>query len=253
MKKNFLIALFLLSPYAAFAGLFDDDVARKRIEDVHQEVIQLQNRVMQFESLRNNQIDQSVTMQQFKEDIAKLVGQIEVLNNQLETLSRQQREFYTDMDTRLRKLESVGADMLIPADTPATTADNAAASQKGEETANFDAALRLFEAGKYSASCLAFQNFLQHYPKSALGPAAQFWVGNAFYAQQKDKEALAAYQKVVKTWPTHPKSAEALLSIATLYKDSKDTLNAKKTLETLIAKHPNSPSAKDARNMLKTL
>ena len=253
MKKSVISLALLCGPYVAYAGLFDDDVARKRIEEVRQEVVQLQNRVMQFESLRNNQIDQSVTIQQLKDDMAKLRGQIEVLSNQVETLTRQQREFYNDLDARLRKLEGGGQDTTTAPNPAATATDNAAAAQKGEETANFDAALRLFEAGKYSASSLAFQNFLQHYPKSALGPAAQFWIGNAYYAQQKDKEALAAYQKVVSTWPAHPKSAEALLSMATIYKDAKDTLNAKKTLETLIAKHPNSPSAADARKMLKAL
>lgn len=254
MSKRLIFLFLLITPHLALAGLFDDDIARKRIEDVAQQVSQLQNRVMQFENLRNTQIDQSVSLQQIKQDIANITGQLEMLTHQVEVLSRQQREFYADLDARIRKLELSEATPAVKTETtPPATSDNAAASQQGEETANFDAALRLFEAGKYSGAALAFQSFLQHYPKSALAPAAQFWAANAYYAQQKDKEALEAYQKVVSRWPSHPKAAEALLSIATIYKDAKDYGNAKKTLETLISKHPNSPSAADAKKMMKTL
>ena len=246
MKKSAVVFLLLFSSHSAFAALFGDNTARQRIEELRQEVLELQNQVAQFESLRNNQINQVVTLQQLRDDMARLVGQIEVLNNQVEALTRQQRQFYADIDTRITALETGRQSAVIPI-------DNALSGQAGEETANFDAALRLFEAGQYSASSSAFQSFLQHYPESTLGPAAQFWIGHAFYAQKKDKEALAAYQKVIITWPTHPKSAEALLSIAMIYKDAKDTLNARRTLEALIARHPNTPSAQDARKMLNAL
>lgn len=247
------VSVFLCCfPAVAFAGLFDDDVARERIEQLRAQVGVLQNKMQTLETLQSGQIDQMNQINAVKQAVADLRGQIEVLTNEINEVKRREREYYTDLDTRLKRLEN-GEEEAHTASNEGQDAAKDSAVTPGEETANFDAALRLFEAGKYAASIKAFQNILDYYPNSALAPAAQFWIGNAYYAQQNNKSALAAYDKVVAKWPNNPKAAEAMLSSAKVYLDMKQSAKAKKELETLIAKYPSSSSASEGKKLLKTL
>ena len=257
MKQWGIILLGL--PAVAFAGLFDDDVARERIEQLRAQIVAVETKLQTLDTFQSGQIDQLNQIQEIQQSVADLRGQIEVLTNDINEFSRRQREFYADLDNRLKKMEA-GALPAAPAleNTVNGTSDNPSMPSppvvsQGEETANFDAALRLFEAGKYPASIRAFQNILEYYPNSALCPAAQFWIGNAYYAQQNNKAALAAYDKVVARWPNNPKAPEALVSAAKVYQEMKQNANAKKNLEAVVARYPNSPSAADAKKLLKSL
>src|SRR5439155_4882532 len=139
-----------------------------------------------------------------REDLSKLRGQIEVLNNDIESAQKRQRDLYVDLDSRLRRLEGGGAATSeapkLPADTvPATPSlptvvpptapppsgvrGDAASEQRAYETA-----LDQFKAGNYGPAITGFQSFVKTYPKSALAPSAQYWVGNAQYAQREFKD-----------------------------------------------------------------
>ncbi len=52
---------------------------------------------------------------QLNAELAKLRGQLEVIANQNEQLQKRQKDFYLDIDARLRKLESAA----VPAPAPA--------------------------------------------------------------------------------------------------------------------------------------
>jgi tol-pal system protein YbgF len=107
----FVVSLVLLSA-AAQAGIFDDEEARKqvaetkrRVEDVNR---QLDARIADLESAIKSQglLDLFTQVEALKSDIAKLRGQIEVLNNDMESTQKRQRDLYVDLDTRMRKVEA---------------------------------------------------------------------------------------------------------------------------------------------------
>src|SRR5437773_5047478 len=92
----------------AHAALFDDDEARKRIEQLKGRVDQLDQRLGGLESTVKSQglVDLLRDIEQIKNDIAKLRGQFEVVSYELEQAQKRQRDLYLDLDGRLRKLES---------------------------------------------------------------------------------------------------------------------------------------------------
>ena len=96
-----LAAAMLASP--AQAGMFDDDEARARIETLRGEHAELAKRV---EVINRNQVDFANQVEAIKADLAKLRGQIEVLTYELEAAQKRQKDFYVDLDNRLRKLEA---------------------------------------------------------------------------------------------------------------------------------------------------
>lgn len=106
----------------AHAGLFDDDEARKRIAQLAEKV-EAQNKANDErfqkldESIRSLGIIQLLNqIEALNTEINRLRGQIEVLTNQNEQLQKRQRDFYLDIDTRLRALEAGSA----PTSTAAT-------------------------------------------------------------------------------------------------------------------------------------
>jgi tol-pal system protein YbgF len=228
-------AVFLLLTLAAIparAALFDDEEARKRIADVNARLAKVE---------------------QVKADIAKLRGQVEVLTFEVEQAQKRQKDLYVDLDTRLRKLEggpgSPAAGEAAPGAAAAAPAPPPIAAPANEQRA-YDTALDQFKAGNYSGAIVNFTAFVKAYPKSALAPSAQYWIGNAQFAQKDFKGAMASQQKLVATWPDSPKVPDALLNVATCQFELSDAAGSRRTLESLVARYPQSDAAAKARQRL---
>jgi len=114
----------------------------------------------------------------------------------------------------------------------------------------YDAALDLFRAGNYAGAADAFQAFVKTYPKSALAPSAQYWVGNAQYARRDYKAAIATQRQLISSYPDSPKVPDALLNIASCQAELGERTAARRTLEELVAKYPNSDAARAAKQRL---
>lgn len=253
MRARWLfLPFFLVAATGAHAGLFDDDVARKQIADLR---AQTAERLDKLETAAKGNIDLANQIEALRTDLAKLVGQVEVLTYEQQSAQKRQQDFYVDLDTRLRKLEGGASSGAAPA-----AADNeeesapAAAPAKADpaaESQEYEAALNLFKAAKYKDAAASLDAFVKKHGDSQLAPAAQYWLGNAYYAQQDYKRAIAAQNQVVAKWPKNPKAPEALLSIAACQQEQGDAKAGKKTLETLVAKYPGSPAADRAKQQLK--
>ncbi|WP_076593732.1 tol-pal system protein YbgF [Herminiimonas arsenitoxidans] len=238
IKKTLIAALmaaFSCASLSAHAALFGDDEARKAIIDLRGKVDAIQQSKAESSAVLNL----SNQNEQLKQEISRLNGQIEVLSNEVSNLQQRQKDFYVDLDNRLRKLE------------PQVVAVDGKDAMVGQsEQSSYDNALALFKAGDYKKSGAAFSDFIQRYPESAYAPSAQYWIGNAYYAQRDYKNAIAAQQTLLKKYPDNPKAADALLNIASSYTELKDRPAAKKSLESLVAKYPNAPAAQTAKERL---
>ena len=95
-----------------------------------------------------------------------------------------------------------------------------------------------------------FAGFVRNYPRSPLAPSAQYWIGNAQFAQRDFRAAIAAQRQLIAAYPESQKVPDALLNIATSQIEMGDTVPARRTLEELIAKYPQSESAGKARQRL---
>ena len=235
-----------LGTTAAQAGIFDDDEARRQIADLR---IKTEAR---FDQQAKAQLDLASQIQRQNEEIARLRGQVETLGYELETAKKRQQDFYLDLDSRLRKVES-GA--LAPAPTAAVNPENGQnpkpASDPARENQEYEAALNQFKATKYKEAAAAFAAFVQKYPDSALAPNAQYWLGNAWYAQRDCKKAIEAQSIVTTKYADNPKAADAWLAIATCQQEMNNPLGAKRSLEAIVAKYPATPAADTAQQRLK--
>jgi tol-pal system protein YbgF len=248
----FVLLLALFGTQPARAGLFDDDEARRQIDDL---TIKVTERV---ETLSRAQIELVNQIQSLREENAKLRGQVETLQYELESAKKRQQDFYVDLDGRVRKIEtsssssSSTAELLAPGeeDDDASTGSSAS-SDPATETREYEAALNLFKANKIKESAAAFETFAKAYPDSALTPNAYYWHGNALTAQRDCKRAIDVYRVVVARWPQNPRAADALIGVASCQQELGDAKSARTTLEAVLIKYPDSPVAATARQRLK--
>src|SRR5215468_2453503 len=201
----------------ARAALFDDDEARKRIEQTNQRLNQIQRTLEERMTALENQLkSQGLVelfnqLEQVKAEVSRLRGQIEVLTYEQEQQQKRQRDLYVDLDTRLRRIESgavpgagpqgappagaPGSSGSLPPAAPPVASASAPAPAAGAPTAtaeqrDYDAALDQFKGGKFPAAITSFSSFVKTYPKSSLAPSAQYWIGSAQFAQKDYRGAI---------------------------------------------------------------
>jgi tol-pal system protein YbgF len=243
MRQLRIAALLIASLGAAQAqaGMFDDDEARRQIAD-----LRIKNEA-QFDQQAKAQLELQALIQRQVDEIARLRGQVETLSYELETAKKRQQDFYLDLDSRLRKFETPAAavDSAAPAAAPTATAD------PGGESRDYEAALGHFKAARYKEAATAFAAFVQKYPAGTLAPNAQYWLGNAWYAQRNCTKAIEAQTVVTTKYADSPKAADAWLAIATCQKELGNHKGAKRSLETVITAFPGTPAADTAKQRLK--
>lgn len=239
------IALLLaaLGATSAQAGMFDDEEARRQVSDLR---IKTEAR---FDQQSKSQLDLAGQIQRQVDEIARLRGQIETLNYELETAKKRQQDFYLDLDTRLRKFEAAPAG--AAAVDPANGENAKAAADPAREGQEYEAALNQFKAAKYKEAAASFGAFVQKHPDSSLAPNAQYWLGNAWYAQRNCTKAIEAQSVVTGKYASSAKAPDAWLAIATCQQELGNSTGAKRSLETVLAKYPTSPAAEAAQQRLK--
>jgi len=266
-----LCAAALAAALPARAGLFDDDEARRRIEALRQELSQQgkdnEVRIQRLEeSIRNIGVIELVRqIDALNAEIARLRGQLEVVSNENQQVQKRQRDFYLDLDSRMKRLEGGGAASAPSADastapaagtpgfSPQTPARTPTREEQAREVKAYDAASNLFRRNDFAAAIEAFKAFMRDYPSSALAANAGYWIGIS-YANMRDlRNAMLAQQEVLTRYPQSSKAPDAMLAIAAIQSEQGDSGSARNTLEDIIARFPASEAAGKARTRLAAL
>ena len=266
-RAGIVVAALLFTASFAHAALFDDNEARRRIDETSARLTQIQRQLedriaaLETQLKSGGLVDLFNQVEQIKSDIARLRGQVEVVTYELEQAQKRQRDLYVDLDTRLRKLETAASSAEAPPSNP-PTAGNAPSppgvapppqrpvSDPAAEQRAYDAALDQFKRSDYMGAIANFSTFVKNYPQSALAPSAQYWMGNAHYARKDYRASISAQRALITTYPTSPKVPDALLNVASAQSDLNDNAAARRTLEELIAKYPQTEAATKAKQRL---
>jgi len=283
--------LLWCAPFFAHAALFDDDEARrqiavekKRVDEVKADLKAQQDavdsRIGKLEEALKSQalLELFTQLEALKLEMNKLRGQIEVLNNNVESTGKRQRDMYLDLDTRLRRFEQQGGPAADAAAVPSTAAPATAAApgpaakpapaaatapvapavtvatvDSGSETRTYEAAQGERRVGNFQGAIVAFQNFLKQFPKSNLAPRAQYWIGDSYFNLRDFRLAVASQQALIKTYPDSPTVPDAMLNMASSQIEMGEPATGRKTLEELMAKFPISDAADKAKRRLAAL
>jgi tol-pal system protein YbgF len=230
------VAASALVAAPAHAGVFDDNQARQAILDLRAKTDTLAS---QLAAAQRALLDQSNRVDQLNQQLATLRGQNEDLANQVSSLQKQQKDYYADLDTRLKKLEP-----------QQQTVDGVQGMVQPGETDAFNQASQQFRNGDFKSAAASFRDFIAKYPQSPYQPTAQYWLGNALYALRDYKGSTAVWQNVVKSYPQHPRAPEALLAIANNQLEQGQKAAARRTLQQIVSQYAGSDVAQSAQSKL---
>lgn len=243
-RALFIACVLGLATLPVRAGMFDDEEARTRIQKLRSDFDELAKRA---DLATKNQLDFANQVEAINADVAKLRGQIEVIVNDVEATQKRQKDFYIDLDSRLRAIETAGADAKTVAKAEAPKIDPA------NETRDYEAALTLFKGAKYKESLAAFQAVIKNYPNGSLLPSAHYWAASSFYQLKDYGHAGELFGYLAANWPDDSKAPDALLAQANAQLEGGDVKNGRRTLEILIEKYPASSAVPSAKSRLKSL
>lgn len=240
------------------AGLFNDDEARSQIaslrsqiEDMARRLDTLQQKLdpatQRLEAITQNQVEFSNQSEATKADIAKLRGQLDELTYNLDAAQKRQKDFYVDLDNRLRKIETQGQTEQGQAESKveaAKAAENAALN-------DYEAALTALKAADYKAAVVNFESFIKNAPESPQQAGAHFFAGYCYSHLKQPLKAAEMYRQVVEKWPNDEHAPDALLAHAEILEGAGQRKDALTVLNMLVARYPATEAAKQAKAKLK--
>jgi tol-pal system protein YbgF len=234
------------------AGLFADEDARKQVRQLEARVVKLEQALSSADADKEQSVRSMLDLQMqidaLNAELRKLRGQNEELTHNLQDAEKHQKDFYIDLDTRLRRIEA-GAQ----ASVPGTAGSQDASTAPQGETQAFDAAYAYYRTENYRNAVTAFGDFLKHFPQSAHEANVHYWMGNSYFLLKDYKNCLSSYQMLVSKFPDHPRVAEAMLNIAECQLALKNKSASKKTLRQIISQFPGSDASDKAKKRLATI
>lgn len=253
MRFWLLVCLCVASSHAA-AGLFADDDARKQVQQLEARIVKLEQALSSSEADKEqfvrSTLDLQMQLEALNTELRKLHGQNEELVHNLQDAEKRQKDFYIDLDTRLRRVE---AGESKPAATENVDGTKDVSADPVGESHAFEAAYTFYKAENYQNAATAFRDFLKTYPQSVHEANVTYWMGNSYFLLKDYKNALGSYEALVGKYQDHPRAAEAMLNIAECQLELNARTAAKKTLKQLISQFPGSDASDKAKKRLATI
>jgi tol-pal system protein YbgF len=222
-----------------------------------------------------------------REQIQTILGAVTAVNDSVELLSTRLTSFQGTVRGELfeigqqlvtiqeltgqsqRRLQEVRASLeqriqdmpaAAPTDTgaaassaaPAAAAPPPSAMDPGPNTL-FQLALDQLRRGSAGTARLAFQELLTKHPTSDVADDAQYYIAEAYAAENQPAAADSAYAIVVAQYPDSPRAPTAIFKRALAKVASNDIAAAKTMFNDLIARYPRSDESALARERLRTL
>lgn len=238
----------------ATAGLFNDDEARVQIQQLEDRIVQLEKANIRLEEANKQQtgsmLDLLTQIESLNQELRKLRGQNEELEHNLQDAKNRQKDFYVDLDARMRHFEAAEAAEQSASSQNATTAVD---DLTVVASSAYEVVYANYKAANYKKVLESGNEFLKKFPESSHVPNVYYLLGDAYFSLDDFKKSIASYQVVVSKYETSPNVPDAWLNIAACQQQLKDAASAKKTLKLLISKYPDSKAATKAKQRLTKL
>jgi tol-pal system protein YbgF len=115
----------------------------------------------------------------------------------------------------------------------------------------YQAAYSDYTVGQYDLAIIGLKAFIDTFPQSDRADDAQLYIGNSLVYQAKYTDAIAAYQKVITSYPQGDVVPQAYFKLGQAYETGTKQLDlARKAYETLVQKYPSSNEAQLGKQRL---
>ncbi len=138
-----------------------------------------------------------------------------------------------------------------PSELDQEIADAATSNEPGVKI--YREGLDAMKAAKYPLAVARFTKLQHAYPKSALSEPAEYFAANALFETGGYDQAILQFNDLVMRFPKGKYAGAALLREAQAFVKLNDRIDARLTLQKLVADHAGTPEAEAANTMMKDL
>lgn len=186
--------------------------------------------------------------------VAALGAKVDQMANEF----RYVRESIADLNSRIGKMQAQLDDLkttvqilAAPPAPPGAETGSAPAAGSAEEL--FNNARRDQSGGKLDLALMEFQEFLELYPNSDLAPAAQYSIGEIYFAKGDFEAAAKAFDLVLERYPENDKTPDAAFMKAKSLAEAGQKRRAAVEFRGIVKKYADLPIAERARQELARL
>ena len=131
--------------------------------------------------------------------------------------------------------------------------DRSEPTERSDDAANaYRSAVDLVKGGQHAEAVSSLRAFLGKFPRHDYADNAQYWLGEAFYAQKEYAHALAEFRTVIETYPRGNKVPDALLKVGYCYQALGQPEKSRAVLEQVVNLYPKTEPAALASKKLET-
>ncbi len=209
-------------------------------------------------------------LEQLQVEVQQLRGVVEEQNHTIANLKKRQGNIYSDLDMRLQELTKVkGQPQNIAGTENYLTPEQTNSVNKTKKNAShvktiveklvitdkerYQKAYELLRNGHNNQAISAFNALIADFPASEYADNAQYWIGEAFKANQEMEPAKAAFLKVVMKYAGSPKVPDALLKLGYIEFEEKNMAKARDYFTQITAAHPQTTAAHLAAKKLQQM
>ncbi|WP_089724138.1 tol-pal system protein YbgF [Candidatus Thiosymbion oneisti] len=213
--------------------------------------------------------DLLLQIQRLQQEVQRLHGRVDLQEHALSTLKRRQREQYLDLDARLRDRSAgtspppasgntIGREALqapqdlAAADAPSTHSPPVSGTPNEEQQA-YHNAFDLLKQRRYGEAVRGFEDLLARYPNGEFADNARYWLGETNYVKRDYATALTQFQRVTTDYPLSPKVSASLLKIGYIHYEKGDWQRARRILQNMIERFPDTTEARLAASRLERM
>jgi len=255
---RFLPFALLACAASAQAGLFTDDEAHQRIQDLEARIVKLETANKQLAETSDKQVkamlDLQLQIEALSSELRKVRGQGEEVAHGVQDGEKRIRDFYVDLDARMRRIEAneeaAAKEAAIAKTNTPPVVNSSDSLDLAAENRAFESAYAVFKAGNAADTSKAFADYIKKFPDSVHIPNAKYWLGMAQLSAHDYQSALDTYQDLLNTASGYSKAPEVMFNMAACQQELKQNAAARKTLKQLIAKYPGSDAAVKASQLL---
>jgi len=197
---------------------------------------------------RRSTADVGVQLQKNFEDVAQLRGQVETYLNKLAELEAMVKQVQEAGEKQLADLK--GSDTYKLADSRKRAEE---AAKSGDKKQYLAIARERAAAGDVAVARVLYADFMKKWPKDENISEAHYGLGETFFAEDKCREAMFEYSKVVQDHPKSKFAPDALLRSSECFTTLKMNDESKLALEELVRSYPRSDAARKAKTRLDEL
>lgn len=213
-------------------------------------------------------------LEQLQQEMQQLRGVVEEQSQKIIDLKKRQGNIYSDLDQRIQDL--AGPDIEDPSALEEGEEDFSTDANRLRETRNgqgvvgysaprtnstddtsdvnqkelYQKAYETLRNGQNGRAIENFELLIAKFPQGEYADNAQYWLGEAYKANQDYKSAKKAFKRVVKRYSRSPKVADALLKLGYLEIEQKNMAKAQDYLTKVTVGYPGTTAAHLANKKL---